>query len=154
VFSLISIKDYIYAGVIVGLIALGVYLRIHLIDEGEAKVKAAVAAAAQAQEIKDAVASQTTVEDLNSEIAELRGMALNPVPIVRLCPSTGGVRQASTPAGTIKPLPAPSGGVRAVPEGNTLGPDLGPVLFKLARAADLISAHDRACTEWATKIAQ
>jgi len=75
-FSLIPFKDWVYSGVIVALIAFGVYERNHLIDEGEQRETAAVQAASEKAE----AAAEAKIVNLNvqhaAEVASVKG-ALN-----------------------------------------------------------------------------
>ena len=118
--------------------------------DGEAKVKSAVTQAAQAQKAQDDKVSADTAKGLQDEIDQLRTDA-QPIPVVRLCADSSAVRKAPATRGPVSPgKPAPaSGGVPAVPESTGSGPDVGPGLHQLAVAADLVSARDRACLQWA-----
>lgn len=97
----------------------------------EAQQKAAQAASQKAQE------AVTTYEQ---EIASLRA---RPARIVRLCPDSGGVRDAAPAAGT-DGAAAPA----AVVSGQA-GVDLGPDLYQLAKDADEVAARLRALQQWA-----
>ena len=143
-----SIRDYIYLTAIVALAGFGLYLRMHLINEGEARAEAREVQAAQIQKAKDDRTAKGVTDGLNAEIAHLRELALQPVPTVRLCKNP---RPHSPPAATDggDARAAPGWDVSGVPEGTGTGPDIGPGLQHLAAAADLVSAHNRACVAWA-----
>lgn len=147
--SFISLKDYIYIGAMVALVALGLYLRQHLINEGEAKAQAREARAAQKQKAEDDTLAQGVTSDLNNEIARLRATQLPPTH-VRLCPAARSVPAADTSLGTAIAITPASGGVPDVSGGTPAnGEDVGPLLQQFAVAADIVSARGRACLEWA-----
>ena len=97
----------------------------------EAQQKAAQAASQKAQE---------AVTSYEQEIASLRA---RPARVVRLCPDSGGVRDAAPAAGA----DGPSAGPGVVP--TTAGRDIGADLYQLAKDADEVAARLRALQQWA-----
>jgi hypothetical protein len=149
--SLLPIRDWVYLGIIVALAIFGLYLREHLIAEGEARVHAAEQKAYAAQAQKDAENAKQTVSGLNAELQKLRSDALKPVPVVRLCSNPRGVQPSAT-AGRVGSAAPTAGSVPGVPSGaDSVGSDIGPGLQRLADAADILSARDRALIDWAKK---
>lgn len=147
--SLIPVKDWIYLGIIAAVASGLLWWHHSAILEGEAKVHAAEQAAYAAQAAKDAENAKQTVDGLNAELAQLRTDALKPIPVVRLCVSAPRVQPpAATDGGNA--VPAPGWGVPSVSAGDP-GGDIGPSLQRLAAAADLVSARQRALIEWAKK---
>jgi hypothetical protein len=143
----VIVKDYIYLGVIVLLVGLGIYIREHLINEGERIAQAREVKAAEKQKVLDKQLADGVVHDLNAEIAVLQHASSTRPPVSVRCTA----RPVSTPPATTGNLgpPAPSGSVHDVPSGAGEGPDLAGSLSWLAFIADTVSARDRACVAWA-----
>jgi hypothetical protein len=158
---MIAIKDYIYAGLIVALIAGGVWYHHKVLDEGIAE-----------QVAKDTTASNALKAETAKQTADLEARAVtaeqaydkeradnqnyidsHPVQPVRLCLSTAPGRSVVPQAGAIKPGNASSGAgpqsVQSVPTGDssggggTAGPDISNLLSLLAAKADTVSAELR-----------
>jgi len=146
--SLIPVKDWCYLGIIVAVAAGLLWWHHSAVLEGEAKVHAAEQAAYAAQAAKDAQNAKETVSGLNAEIEQLRSDALKPIPVVRLCNAPRVQPPAASDGGNA--VPAPGWSVPSVSAGDP-GGDIGPSLLKLAAAADLIAARNRALIEWAKK---
>lgn len=138
---MLPVRDWLYLAAILVLITGGVYLREHLIDEGEAKANARAAKAAAEQKQKDDDLARVVLGGLNGEIARLHAVADTPPPRVYAHPCPLPARPPAAGA----PDASPSGG--SLPEvsvGTGSGPDLGPSLQRLALDADILSAQDRA----------
>jgi hypothetical protein len=145
--ALLPTKDWIYGGIIVALLALGVYEKHHLLAQGEQHELAAVKLASDKLQKQTAIqtaelqAKATMAEQAyEKEVNSLNDMA--PVS-VRLCNNPSG-RTVVSQAGTIKPGAqnpgAAAGNLQPVPTGNSSERDIGPMLSALADAADRESA--------------
>ena len=97
----------------------------------EAQQKAAQAASQKAQE---------AVTSYEQEIASLRA---RPARVVRLCPDSGGVRDAAAAPG------ADGAAAAAAVVPGPAGRDIGPDLYQLAKDADEVAARLRALQQWA-----
>jgi hypothetical protein len=154
VLALLSLKDYVYLGIIIAVVSGLAWWHHEAVREGEQKVETAQAKAVVEQQAKDTKAAKETTDALNAEIAKIRAAALQPIPVVRLCVAPRSVPAPAIP-GRAQPGEAASrGDVPSVPEGGGSGPDLGPTLQRLALAADLLSAQDRACLEFVKGVAK
>ena len=141
-----SIKDYTYLAAILIIIGALIAWRESGVREGEAKVHAAEQRAAQKQQLEDKANAQKTVDSLNAELNQLRADSLKPSVGVR-CSTYRVPAPVITPRAP--PVPTPATGIPEVPDGSGDGTDLGPSLQRLALAADVVSARDRACLAWA-----
>ena len=130
---MIPFKDWLYLGAIAAIVAFGFYLRAHLINEGEAKVRDAQAKAIAAQQVKDAEVSTKAIGDLNDEIAMLHSLNLEPWSV--RCTASK-VQPTRSSSGTISP-PASHGDSPEVPAGANVGTDIYPKLRLIAEALDL-----------------
>jgi hypothetical protein len=104
--------------------------------------------AIEQQKVIDAQSAEGAISGLKNELESLRVSASQPVPHVRLCQYTTrnplpASDSAAAATGT-EPGPASPGSVPDVSTGAPVGPDIGAGLFRLAGAADLVSAEDRA----------
>jgi hypothetical protein len=150
---MIPLRLYAYAVAALALVAGFLWYRHSLIAEGEDRVYAAQQLAAHEQAVKDARLTQETVDGLKGEMDHLRELALQPVPVVRLCTTPRPVRPA-TVASRTPDRPASTGDVPVVSDGTGSGPNVGPGLLELAEAADIVSARGRACLAWARGISK
>ena len=129
-----------------------VYERVHLIDEGEARVKAADASAAARQKAEDEKVSAGVVNDLNQRLTALSQP--RPAPIMRLCVPTRYVQAQPAARGT-QPGVAETTSTSAdrVPPGAD-GIDIGPAVSDVERAAEVVAIFRNSTWEWAVKQAQ
>lgn len=153
----IPIKDFIYIGAILAIIASGAWYRHKLIAEGVAK-----------QQAIDSAASAKLIAKTAEQTAELQARASqaeqafdkerndnqnyrdsHPIEPVRLCLSTVSriivSQDGAAHAGDAK-AGAASAGIQSMPDGNSssgarrVGPDIEPMLSALGAAADQVSA--------------
>lgn len=130
-----------------------IYERVHLIDEGESRIKAQDATARAAQKAEDEKTSAGVVNDLKSRLAELavREPPARPVPTLRLCYPTRYVRtEPATPGTQPTVAPTPGKGPSGVPEG-TAGLDIGQPVSDIKRAAEVIAVYRDTTWDWALK---
>lgn len=153
--ALIPLKDWLYGGAIVALIAFGVHERNHLIAEGQQHEIAALKTSSE--QLQKQTAAQTATLQAKATMAEqayekevLANSNQPPVQPVRLCIATarsGGVVPAggTQVAGNVVPGAA-AGSVQPVSAGNSgsgtgvAGPDISQLLQALAARADQVSA--------------
>jgi hypothetical protein len=144
-----------------------VYERAHLIAEGEARIKASDAKAVQihdeavaAQKAKDEKDKADVVQNLQSQLEELRQKSLNPPAArsMRLCltarSSDEGRPPSSVPGGSQPAKPSDQGGDSGVRGGAGTGADYGPAVRDLATAGVLLADYRQACINWAQKQSQ
>lgn len=151
----LPLRDYAYLAAILILTGAFLWYRHSLILEGEARVHAAEAKAAQIQQAKDQKTAQETTDGLKSDLAQARSLANRPVPpgpvrllyVRRACPA------ATAPSGGQPGSPA-SGSLPSVSESDRTGPDPLPSLRQLAEASEVVAAQSRACLRWARGIAK
>ena len=152
--ALIPTKDWLYGGLIVLLIVLGIHEHHKILAEGIAEQKAAddkataVLVAASAKQTAELQAKATMAEQAYDK--EVNSLTSLPVPSVRLCIYPHAGSGVLSQAGTLKPgaqsTGAPAGNIQSVPSGNTgsgggaAGPDIGGMLSILSLRADEVSA--------------
>lgn len=131
-----------------------IYERVHLIDEGEARIKAQDATARAEQKAEDEKTSAGVIDELKTDNQNLRALATKPAPTLRLCVPTRYVRAAPAPSGA-QPSVAPASGESGsgVPPGVT-ELDIGPAMSDLAFAASAVSVYRDRTWEWAVKQAK
>lgn len=148
--ALIPTKDWLYGGLIVLLIVLGIHEHHKILAEGIAEQKAAddkataVLVAASAKQTAELQAKATMAEQAYDK--EVNSLTSLPVPSVRLCvyphPSSGVVPSSTPKVAGDAHESASAGNIQPVPSGNpgsgsgAAGPDIGGMLSALARAAD------------------
>jgi hypothetical protein len=121
------------------LIAAFIWYRQHLIDEGEARIRAAdarvVAAQREANALKDAQSKATVAAEKAAYVEKISAPVANPVP-VRLCHDAP--RRRAVPEAPAAGPPADAGTeLRAGPPRDpAAGPDIGPDLIRNDRRAD------------------
>jgi hypothetical protein len=153
--ALIPLKDWLYGGAIVALIAFGVHERNHLIAEGQQHEIAALKTSSE--QLQKQTAAQTATLQAKATMAEqayekevLANSNQPPVQPVRLCVAaarSGGVMPdaGAKVAGNVVPG-AVAGSVQPVSAGNPgsgsgiAGPDISQLLQALAARADQVSA--------------
>ena len=130
------------------------YERIHLINEGEARIKSQDASAREAQKAEDAKVSKGVVDDLQNRINLLAAQPALAPPVIRLCSAPRSVR-ADTPASGAQSSVASASGASpsGVPEG-THGIDIGPSLQDLKRSSQVIAVYRDETYDWAVKQAK
>ena len=152
--TLISTKDWLYGGLIVLLIVLGIHEHHKILAEGIAEQKAAddkataVLVAASAKQTAELQAKATMAEQAYDK--EVNSLTSLPVPSVRLCiyphAGSGVVSQAGALKSGAQGAGAAAGNIQSVPSGNpgsgsgAAGPDIGQLLSALSAAADRESA--------------
>jgi hypothetical protein len=158
--ALISVKDWIYIGVIGLLIGGGLWYHHKVYEEGIAKQVAAdkvASAKIEAQAVAQTAALQQkadTAEQAHAkEIADLNAqLASAPIEPVRLCVthySGGGLPQAGAAPAKPQSASAAPAAVQQMPEGNhsggggAAGPDISSMLSLLAFQADSVSSELR-----------
>lgn len=140
-----SIKDYCYLAAIL-VVAVGlIWWHESSVREGEKIAQVNELKAVVAQRLKDDANAKATTDSLQAELAGLRN---TPPPAVGVRCTTSRL-PASKPATRDSGSPASTGSVPSLPSGTTEQPDIGAELQRLARAADIVSARDRACLTWA-----
>jgi hypothetical protein len=147
--ALIPGKDLIYGGLILGIILFGVYERHHLIAEGQQHELAALKLSSD--RLQKQTAAQTAELQAKATMAEQAYdkeqllIANQPIDSVRLCVNPHSriivSPSGSQVAGNVGAGSDP-GAVQQVPSGDSSvpGPDIGPMLDALARAADQVSS--------------
>jgi len=148
--ALIPTKDWFYGILIASLLAFGVYERHHLLVEGQQHELAALQASSDRLEKKTATetaelqAKATMAEQSHDK--EILALSNLPPVSVRVCkyPNSSAVlsQAGSAKSGADHPG-ASAGDVQSVPPGNSIGPDIGPMLSAIGRAADRVSAELR-----------
>jgi hypothetical protein len=117
-----------------------VWYRQHLIDEGEARVKAADARVAAARKEANALREaqlQTVVTQEKSDYVEKITAPVDHPVAVRLCHDDTGSRRAVSEAAASRPPADAAPAVRAEPPQNSgPGPDIGNDLIRNDRQAD------------------
>ena len=152
--ALIPTKGWLYGGLIVLLIVLGIHEHHKILAEGIAEQKAAddkataVLVAASAKQTAELQAKATMAEQAYDK--EVNSLTSLPVPSVRLCiyphAGSGVVSQAGALKSGAQSAGAPTGNIQSVPSGNpgsgsgAAGPDIGAMLSALSAAADRESA--------------
>ena len=145
--TLIPTKDLVYGALIAILLAFGVYERHHLITEGATHELAALKASSDRLEKKSVaetaeLQAKATMAEQTHDKEILARSNLPPVS-VRVCHYAGSgsvVSQSGTTQSGNAPASASAGNVQPVPSGDSVGPDIGPMLGLLARRADEVSA--------------
>jgi hypothetical protein len=101
-------------------------------------------------QVRVAAETKKEVSDgFQKEITALRdAVSKQPAPVVRLCnqPAPAAVDRPTARDHDPAPTPGP------LPETNDVHRDVGPELFRLADAADLLSAQLRACQDYIGKL--
>lgn len=158
-------RDWLYLAAIAVLVVFGLWLRQHLIAEGEARVLAHDQAAVALhdkdvadQKTKDEENARAVIGDLKAKLVkaavDYAGQPLNPL---RLCHSLGGDqgRTASSTAGQVQPgelaQRSPDSGVLA---GDQSGDDVAADVRALAEAGSILAIYNADLYDWSVKQAQ
>lgn len=160
----LPLREYFWLAIILILAAAFVWDHYSGVQQGVAKQVAADARVAQAaikaaevQKQADLKTSSDAVAGLKDELQKLKDHPPIPVPVaMRLCVSSAR-RSLSAPPQLANraPSPAPaSGELPSVPAGAGAGIDIGPGVQRVAEAADVVAARDRACLTWARGISK